>query len=117
LLCQQRSLSIDNLFVFLFTLTSFAVPRIAQQKVLLLGIVLALAARTGFIGAAEITIFDCAFYLFGIVLPIVATVEDGRRVMTPMLLVMIAIGGSNDSDNRTRRTTHIGPTRRRGYDR
>jgi tellurite resistance protein TerC len=132
---SNEALSIDNLFVFLFIVSSFAVPRIAQQKVLLFGIVLALAARTGFIfvGAALITIFDWAFYLFGIVLLIVAinlarssgskspstdtaltriarrlvrtsddydgdrllTVENGRRVMTPMLLVMIAVGGAD----------------------
>ena len=132
---SNEALSIDNLFVFLFIVTSFAVPRIAQQKVLLFGILLALAARTGFIfiGAALITIFDWAFYLFGIVLLIMAanlartsesqrrktdtvliriarrlvhtsenydgdrlfTIEHGRRVMTPMLLVMIAVGGAD----------------------
>ncbi len=132
---SNEALSIDNLFVFLFIVSSFAVPRIAQQKVLLFGILLALAARTGFIfiGAALITIFDWAFYLFAIVLLIMAanlartsesqrrktdtvliriarrlvhtsenydgdrlfTVEHGRRVMTPMLLVMIAVGGAD----------------------
>jgi hypothetical protein len=63
LLCQQRS-PFNRQFVRLFVYR-VAVPRIAQQKVLLLGIVLALATRTGSIG--------------------------GRRVMTPTLLVMIAI--------------------------
>lgn len=132
---SNEALSIDNLFVFLFIVSSFAVPRIAQQKVLLFGILLALAARTGFIfiGAALITIFDWAFYLFAIVLLIMAanlartsesqrrktdtvliriarrlvhtsenydgdrlfTIEHGRRVMTPMLLVMIAVGGAD----------------------
>jgi tellurite resistance protein TerC len=132
---SNEALSIDNLFVFLFIVSGFAVPRIAQQKVLLFGIVLALAARTGsiFIGAALIRVFDWAFYLFGIVLLIVAanvakspesegpgtdtaiiraarglvrtsenydgdrlfTAEHGRRVMTPMLPVMIAVGGAD----------------------
>jgi tellurite resistance protein TerC len=132
---SNEALSIDNLFVFLVIISSFAVPRIAQQKVLLFGIVLALVARTAFIfvGAALITIFDWAFYLFGLVLLIMAgnlakpsdsegltadtmliriarrflrtsqsydgdrlvTVENGRRVMTPMLLVMIAVGGTD----------------------
>jgi len=132
---SNEALSIDNLFVFLFIVSSFAVPRIAQQKVLLFGILLALAARTGFIfiGAALITTFDWAFYPFGILLMIMAinlarqsesrgprtdtliirtarrlvhtsdnydgdrlfTVEHGRRVMTPMLLVMIALGGAD----------------------
>jgi tellurite resistance protein TerC len=46
----------------------------AYRQVLLFGIVLALVARTGFIfiGAALITIFDWAFYIFGIVLLIMA---------------------------------------------
>ncbi len=72
---SNEALSIDNLFVFLFIVSSFAVPRIAQQKVLLFGILLALAARSGFIfiGAALIAVFDWAFYLFGIVLLIMAT--------------------------------------------
>ena len=71
---SNEALSIDNLFVILYIVGSFAVPRIAQQKVLLFGIVLALFARTGFIfiGAALIIIFDWAFYLFGIVLLIMA---------------------------------------------
>ena len=46
---SNEALSIDNLFVFLYIVSSFAVPRIAQQKVLLFGIVLSLVARTGFI--------------------------------------------------------------------
>ncbi|HEY2447362.1 MAG TPA: TerC/Alx family metal homeostasis membrane protein, partial [Mycobacterium sp.] len=132
---SNEALSIDNLFVILYIVSSFAVPRIAQQKVLLFGIVLALIARTGFIfiGAALITIFDWAFYLFGIVLLIMAgnlakraesegpsadtvvtrmatrllrtsdnydgdrlfTVEHGRRVMTPMLVAMIAVGAAD----------------------
>ncbi len=132
---SNEALSVDNLFVFLFIMGSFAVPRVAQQKVLLFGIVLALVARTGFIfiGAALIAIFDWAFYVFGVVLLIMAgnlakpseseghsadtliiriarrflrtsesydgdrlvTVENGRRVMTPMLLVMIAVGGAD----------------------
>jgi tellurite resistance protein TerC len=135
---SNEALSIDNLFVFLFIIGSFAVPRIAQQKVLLFGILLALVARTGFIfvGAALITIFDWALYVFGLVLLIMAgnlatppkpwiserqradtmtmriarrfvhtsesydrdrlfTVEEGHRVMTPMLLVMITVGATD----------------------
>ena len=133
---SNEALSIDNLFVVLFIVSSFAVPRIAQQKVLLFGLFLALIARTGFIfiGAALITIFDWAFYLFGVVLLVMAvnlakkpsesegrsantvmvrvarrllhtsesydgdqmfTVKHGHRVMTPMLLAMIAVGGAD----------------------
>jgi tellurite resistance protein TerC len=131
----NEALSVDNLFVFLFIISSFAVPRIAQQKVLLFGILLALIARTGaiFLGAALITIFDWAFYLFGVVLLVMAgnlakpseseghttntvtirvarrllhtaktydgdrlfTLENGHRVMTPMLLVMVAVGATD----------------------
>ena len=55
----EKALSVDNLFVFLIIMTSFAVPRADQQKVLLFGIVVALIARTGFIfiGAALINQF------------------------------------------------------------
>src|SRR5699024_3848798 len=62
----EKALSVDNLFVFLIIMTSFAVPRAEQQKVLLVGIVFALLARTGFIflGAALINRFAWVFYLF-----------------------------------------------------
>ncbi|MEU2252021.1 TerC family protein [Nocardia xishanensis] len=63
----EKALSVDNLFVFLIIMTTFAVPRIYQQKVLLIGIVLALAMRGAFIavGAAAISAFSWVFYLFG----------------------------------------------------
>jgi tellurite resistance protein TerC len=132
---SNEALSIDNLFVVMFILSSFAVPRIAQQKALLFGMVFALAARTGFIfiGAALTKVFDWAFYLLAIVVLVMATnlaksrkskspttntvciriakrlgrtsenydgdrlftAERGRRVMTPMLPVMIAFGGAD----------------------
>ncbi len=131
----NQALSVDNLFVFLIVITSFVVPRVAQQKVLLFGIVFALIARSTFIfvGAALIAVFEPAFYLFGVVLLIAAgnlvkssdsdrrgadtavvriakrflrtsdnfdgdrlfTGQNGKRVMTPMLLVMIVIGGTD----------------------
>ncbi len=131
----EKALSVDNLFVFLIIMTSFAVPRADQQKVLLFGIVFSIVARTGFIflGAALINSFAWVFYLFGLILLITAgnmlkpegedshsgdnimvriaqklfrttdrydgdklvTVEDGRRVLTPMVLVMAAIGGTD----------------------
>jgi tellurite resistance protein TerC len=70
----EKALSVDNLFVFLIIMASFAVPRADQQKVLLVGIVLALIARTGFIfiGAALINQFAWVFYLFGLVLLLTA---------------------------------------------
>src|SRR3954467_11673188 len=63
----EKSLSVDNLFVFVLIMTSFAVPRQLQQKVLLFGITFALALRTVFIlvGAAAIENFSWVFYLFG----------------------------------------------------
>jgi tellurite resistance protein TerC len=131
----EKALSVDNLFVFLIIMTSFAVPRADQQKVLLFGIVFSLIARTGFIllGAALISSFAWVFYIFGLILLITAgnllrpsgseshsgdnfvvrlarrvfpasdsydgdklfTVRNGKRVMTPMLLVMVAIGGTD----------------------
>jgi tellurite resistance protein TerC len=131
----EKALSVDNLFVFLIIMTSFAVPRADQQKVLLFGIVFSLIARTGFIfiGAALISQFAWVFYLFGLVLLLTAgnmlkpegedshsgdnimvqiaqklfrttdrydgdkliTVENGKKVFTPMVLVMAAIGGTD----------------------
>ena len=41
----EKSLSVDNLFVFLLLLTAFAVPAALQQRVLLIGIVGALVLR------------------------------------------------------------------------
>ncbi|MGH3646631.1 MAG: TerC family protein [Micromonosporaceae bacterium] len=63
----EYSLSIDNLFVFVIIMARFAVPRIQQQKVLLIGIVLALLLRGVFIaaGVAIIHQFSWVFYLFG----------------------------------------------------
>jgi tellurite resistance protein TerC len=130
----EKALSVDNLFVFLIIIASFAVPREDQQKVLLFGIVFSLIARTGFIflGAALINSFAWVFYAFGLILIITAgnllkpdhggdeadnfiirlakrffhttdhydgdklfTMENGKKAMTPMLLVMVAIGGTD----------------------
>jgi tellurite resistance protein TerC len=131
----EEALSVDNLFVFLLLLGSFKVPRADQQKVLLVGIVVSLLARTGFIllGAALINSFAWVFYIFGLILLVTAgnllrqqdqddeppdniiirlarrvlrtsdsydgdklfTVVDGKRMLTPMILVMVAIGGTD----------------------
>ena len=63
----EYSLSVDNLFVFVIIMGRFAVPRQFQQKVLLIGIVLALLMRGAFIaaGAALISQFSWVFYIFG----------------------------------------------------
>lgn len=128
----EYSLSMDNLFVFVLIFGAFGVPKKYRQKVLLVGIALALVLRGAFIavGAELISRFDWIFYVFGAFLIITAwklirpggdetefnenialravrrvipstteydraaltTRKDGRRVATPMLLVMFAIG-------------------------
>jgi tellurite resistance protein TerC len=66
----EKSLSVDNLFVFLIIMTAFAVPAKYQQKALSLGIVLALVMRALFIvaGAALLELFSFMFLVFGLVL-------------------------------------------------
>ncbi|MCB8838751.1 TerC/Alx family metal homeostasis membrane protein [Aurantimonas sp. VKM B-3413] len=66
----EKSLSVDNLFVFVIIMKSFQVPREDQQKALLIGIVLALIMRGIFIalGAAAIDRFSWVFYIFGLFL-------------------------------------------------
>lgn len=66
----EKALSIDNLFVFLLVMSAFAVPKIYQQKVLLIGIVIALILRGGFIavGATLIENLSWIFYIFGALL-------------------------------------------------
>ncbi len=131
----EYSLSVDNLFVFVIIMARFAVPRDQQQKVLMVGIIVALILRGGFIlaGAAIIHQFVWVFYLFGAfliytaiklvvgsdeseeyqenrfvrllrrVLPIgtrydggrLRSTEDGRRVLTPMIIVFVAIGSTD----------------------
>ncbi|MCW2715541.1 MAG: tellurium resistance protein TerC [Frankiales bacterium] len=63
----EYSLSVDNLFVFVIIMASFAVPQEHQHKVLLFGIVLALVLRGAFIavGAAVIEAFSGIFFVFG----------------------------------------------------
>jgi tellurite resistance protein TerC len=73
----EKSLSVDNLFVFVLIMASFGVPRQLQQKVLLFGITFALALRTAFIliGAAAIENFSWVFYVFGAILLYTAWVQ------------------------------------------
>ena len=70
----EKALSIDNLFVFLIVMTGFAVPRRFQQKVLMIGIVIALIMRGVFIavGAALIENYSWIFYIFGALLLVLA---------------------------------------------
>ncbi|WP_185984926.1 TerC family protein [Aureimonas mangrovi] len=66
----EKSLSVDNLFVFVIIMKSFQVPAAYQQKALLIGIVIALIMRGIFIalGAAAIERFSWVFYIFGLFL-------------------------------------------------
>jgi TerC family integral membrane protein len=66
----EKSLSADNLFVFLLLLGAFAVPAALRQRVLLYGIVGALVLRGAFIavGAAALEAFSFTFGVFGLVL-------------------------------------------------
>jgi tellurite resistance protein TerC len=63
----EKSLSVDNVFVFLVIFTQFAVPRELRSQALLIGIAIALFLRFVFIllGAAFIENFSWAFYAFG----------------------------------------------------
>ncbi|MFJ5233871.1 TerC family protein [Kitasatospora sp. NPDC088391] len=131
----EKSLSVDNLFVFILIMGKFAVPRIYQQRVLMFGVIIALVLRAVFIagGAALVSQFSWVFYIFGAFLVWTAwklikearadeeeeefeenrllksiekrfpstdryhgtkliVRENGRRLMTPMLIVMLAIG-------------------------
>lgn len=134
----EKSLSVDNLFVFLVIMTRFAVPTKFRPKVLLIGIAIALLLRGLFIwaGAAAIEHFSWTFYIFGAFLvytavglvredlqetahpeykesalirglrKIVPVTEGyrggrmtarelGKRMVTPMLIVVIALGSTD----------------------
>lgn len=131
----EKSLSVDNLFVFVIIMSTFAVPREHQQKVLIIGIVLALVLRVIFIilGAALLAAFSFMFLVFGLLLIATAVqlfrhrdqdpaVSDnalvsfakrrlpitdqydggklithvaGRRMLTPLFLVLVAIGSTD----------------------
>jgi tellurite resistance protein TerC len=128
----EYSLSVDNLFVFMVIMASFAVPVALQHRVLLVGIVIALILRGILIvlGAELIERFEGTFYVFGFFLLFTAwkvwasedeepnpdgnglvrwvgshvptspnydghrytTMVAGHRALTPMALVMLAIG-------------------------
>jgi tellurite resistance protein TerC len=66
----EKSLSVDNLFVFAVIMSSFAVPREHQQRVLIFGIAASLCLRAGFIaaGAVLLSALSVTFLLFGLAL-------------------------------------------------
>jgi tellurite resistance protein TerC len=63
----EKSLAVDNVFVFALTFTYFAVPRQYQHRVLFYGVLGALVFRAIFIagGAVLIASFSWVLYLFG----------------------------------------------------
>ena len=79
----EKSLSVDNLFVFMLLLSAFAVPPALAQRVLLYGIAGALVLRAIFIalGAAVISSGTWAFLLFGAVL-LVTAIKVGRDAVS-----------------------------------
>ena len=83
----EKSLSVDNLFVFLLIFTQFKVPRKLQSEALLVGIVIALVLRGIFIalGAAFIENFSWAFYVFGafLLLTAIKILKDTVRDLKP----------------------------------
>jgi tellurite resistance protein TerC len=127
----ERSLSIDNLFVFVIIMSTFTVPREYQSRVLGIGIALALVLRAIFIAAGSVLLsaFSFMFLVFGIGLiatavqlfrhrdedpsvsdnavitlarrrlPLterydgkrIVTRVDGRRMLTPLFIVLLAI--------------------------
>jgi tellurite resistance protein TerC len=66
----EKSLSVDNLFVFVIIMSTFAVPREYQQKVLIAGIIATLALRAIFIalGATLLSLLSFMFLIFGLLL-------------------------------------------------
>ncbi len=66
----EKSLSVDNVFVFLMVFTYFQVPSLYQHKVLFWGILGALVMRAIFIfaGVSLITSFHWMIYIFGALL-------------------------------------------------
>ena len=70
----EKSLSVDNVFIFLVIFQYFAVPPILQPKVLHWGIISALVMRLVFIlvGAALLSAFHWMIFVFGGVLLVTA---------------------------------------------
>ena len=63
----EKSLSVDNVFVWAMLFSYFAVPAMYQHKILFWGVIGALIMRAGmiFLGAALITKFAWIIYIFG----------------------------------------------------
>ena len=66
----EKALAVDNIFVFLMLFTYFGVPAQSQKRVLVYGVLGAIALRAImiFVGAALIAQFHWILYLFGVFL-------------------------------------------------
>ena len=115
----ERSLSLDNVFVFAVILSFFAVPVTAQSTLLGWGIALALLLRLVFIvaGAALLDAFHLTFYVFGLLLLYTAyklashdDVEIDLEHNRVLRLVRRAVPMTTDYDGE-RFTTRVGRRR------
>jgi tellurite resistance protein TerC len=82
----EKSLSLDNVFVFAVIFSAFAIPLRYQHRVLMLGILGALVMRAAFIlaGATLLDSFHLVSYLFGAVLLFAAIkLARGRDPVDP----------------------------------
>lgn len=63
----EKSLSVDNMFVFLLIFSTLAIPHLYQHKVLMAGILSAIAMRIGLIlaGVSLLESFHWMIYIFG----------------------------------------------------
>jgi tellurite resistance protein TerC len=63
----EEALSVDNIFVFVVLLSSFAVPKVYQHRVLFWGVIGAIVMRAIFIGLGVVLIsrFHWVMYVFG----------------------------------------------------
>jgi tellurite resistance protein TerC len=92
----EKSLAVDNIFVFTLIFTSFAVPQAYQHRVLFYGVLGALVMRAGFIagGVTLLDRFGWVLYIFGAFLLVTAVRmvrardrEPDPRTSRPMRLV------------------------------
>ena len=92
----EKSLSLDNLFVFAMLFTFFAVPATERHRVLLLGVAGAIVLRTAFIlvGAAALDAFSFMTYVLGALLAVTAVKiarHSGEEVDPDRSLAMRAL--------------------------
>lgn len=77
----EKSLSVDNIFVFLVIFEAFRVPAKSQHKVLFLGVIGALVMRAAFVlaGVELLETFHAVLYVFGALLLL-----TGLRMFLPV---------------------------------